>query len=131
MDLAIFIGTWSKDPKHKIGAVLTDADNNVLSSGYNGFPRGVADDHRLLNKNKEIKNQLIVHAEANAIVAAARNGHSLRHATLYCNMPPCSQCAGLIIQAGIKKVVFFSNTTDTWADNMAFAKDMLEKEAYI
>jgi dCMP deaminase len=125
--MAIETGSWSKDEKHKIGCIIVNNDHIVLSGGFNGFPRGVEDDDRLLYKNRDIKNRLIVHAEANAIVSAARIGHSLMNGVLYCTQPPCSSCAGLIIQAGITKVYFFSNTTLHWADSIKIAKQMFEE----
>lgn len=125
--MAIETGAWSKDEKHKIGAIVVNNDHIVLSGGFNGFPRGVEDDERLLYKNRDIKNRLIVHAEANAIVGAARVGHALLNGVLYCTQAPCSTCAGLIIQAGITKVYFFSNTTLHWGDSIKLAKDMFDE----
>ena len=128
-DLAILTGSWSKDTKHKIGAIVVDNDHTVLAGGYNGFPRGVKDDERLLYKNRDIKNSIIVHAEANCIAAAARNGHSLKDGTMYVTMPPCSQCASLIVQAGIVKVYYFGSSTEHahWGKSMEIAQAILEE----
>lgn len=102
LDVAKQIATWSKDPRTKVGCVIVDVDHNQLSGGFNGFPRGIADDDRL--ENRDTKLRMIVHAEANAVAAAARNGHSLKNAICYCTLPPCSQCAALLIQAGVRSV---------------------------
>ena len=66
MDLANFVAAWSKDPSTQVGAVIANPHTKrVVSMGYNGFPSGVGDhDHRL--ENREIKYEMIVHAETNA-----------------------------------------------------------------
>jgi len=100
---AFLTASWSKDPRHRVGCVVVDDQRNELSGGFNGFPRGVIDDGRLQDRDAKLK--IIVHAEANAIAAAARNGHSLKGGILYCTLTPCPQCASLIIQSGIERVV--------------------------
>ena len=64
LKLATVIGNWSKDPSTKVGAVIVNDDNKIISTGYNGFPRGIRDDDRLDNRAQ--KYDLIVHAEANS-----------------------------------------------------------------
>jgi dCMP deaminase len=103
MEMAVLVASWSKDPSTKVGCVIADSDHAQLSEGFNGFPRGIADDGRL--QQRELKYRLIVHAEANAIAAAARNGHSLKGSTAYVTFTPCAQCAALLIQAGVSRVV--------------------------
>ncbi len=103
MQLAESVAQWSKDPRRKVGCLIVDADNNQLSGGYNGFPRGIADDERL--NDRETKLKIVVHAEANAVAAAARNGHSVKGATAYVTHYVCSRCVCLLIQAGISRVV--------------------------
>lgn len=104
LTIARTIASWSKDPSRQVGCVVIDDDRNQLSSGYNGFPRGISDDlGRLSDRSQKLR--IIVHAEANAVAAAARNGHSLKGGTIYVTMRPCCQCASLLIQAGIKQVV--------------------------
>jgi dCMP deaminase len=103
MGLANHIATWSKDPKTKVGAVISDPESNqVIGIGYNGLPRGVADTPERL-ADKETKLSIIVHAEVNALLNS--NG-STYGKTLYTTHQPCSQCAAKIINAGIKKVYF-------------------------
>lgn len=95
----------SKDPRTQIGAVLLRNGKNrtIISEGYNGFPRGVADFSERLEDRKQ-KLELIVHAELNAICNAARNGISTDGTILYTNTTPCNECAKPIIQAGIRVI---------------------------
>jgi dCMP deaminase len=103
--LAKEISTWSKDPSTKVGAVVVGRDGQILSQGYNGFPRGINDTSERLN-NRERKYELVVHAEMNAIYNASLNGVSLKGSTLYVyGLPICNECAKGIIQVGIKKVI--------------------------
>src|SRR6056297_1129882 len=83
LDMAELVATWSKDPSTKIGAVCVEPQSKrILSMGYNGFPRGIADlDWRY--EDKEVKYSLVVHAEANAIYNATSNGVSLEGSTIY------------------------------------------------
>ena len=107
MGLARHVATWSKDPSTKVGTAIFDEAGGVMGVGYNGFPRGIADDHRL-NK-RATKYAIVVHSEINAILFGGMGGH-----TLYCTMHPCSDCAGPIIQAGIREVVFGGHI-DGWS----------------
>jgi dCMP deaminase len=103
--LAKEISTWSKDPSTKVGAVVIGEHGQLLSQGYNGFPRGIKDSEERLN-NRERKYELVVHAEMNAIYNASLSGVSLKDSTLYVyGLPICNECAKGIIQVGIKKVV--------------------------
>lgn len=108
LDLAEFISSWSKDPSTKVGAVIVDNQNIIVSVGFNGFPRGVKDDDRL--NHRDTKYSIIVHAENNAMMFAKR---PLDNCTLYTYpFMPCPKCAGMIIQSGIKRVVSYRNTID-------------------
>jgi dCMP deaminase len=103
--LAKEISTWSKDPSTQVGAVVVGSDGQILSQGFNGFPRGIKDSEERLN-NRERKYELIVHAEMNAIYNASLNGVSLKDSTLYIyGLPICNECAKGVIQVGIKKVI--------------------------
>ncbi|MCK9410443.1 MAG: deaminase [Bacteroidetes bacterium] len=108
LELAKLISTWSKDPNKQVGAVITDA-NYVRGIGFNGLPRGVMDDEKIL-KDKNAKLPLIIHAELNAIFAARGLGD-----TIYVwPCLPCTQCMGAIIQqGGIKRVVTSVTTKHT------------------
>lgn len=105
LKLANEVSTWSKDPSTKVGVVISDIKTKqVIALGYNGFPRGVNDtQERLLNR--ELKLQMTIHAEANAILFATAplQGHCI-----YVTRPPCTQCAAKIIQSGLLRVVYIS-----------------------
>lgn len=87
----------------KVGCVITQ-DNRIVSTGYNGPLGSVECNDTNCNLKEHCKHA--VHAEANAIAFAAREGISLKGSTLYCLYSPCVDCARLIIQAGISKVVY-------------------------
>jgi dCMP deaminase len=99
LDLARHIAQWSKDPRKKVGAVVTK-DNYVTGIGYNGFPRGIADSKARL-ADPEIKKQLVIHAEVNALAAAQGQGDCI----YVWPCLPCTQCLGLIIQHKVRRVV--------------------------
>lgn len=104
LPVARALAALSKDPSTQVGALLLDEDCNVLSTGYNGFPRGVADTPGRLQE-RATKLTLIAHAEANAIAQAARVGASTLGSTLLVTeLHPCADCAKLIVQAGIRRV---------------------------
>jgi dCMP deaminase len=128
IDLAKHISTWSKDPSTKVGAVIVGNFGQILSLGYNGFPRGIEDSHdRLIDR--EQKYALTVHAEMNAIYNATHNGVSLNGSTLYVyGLPICSDCARGVIQVGIKKVVMSSQTiTEKWIKSWELSKKMFDE----
>lgn len=102
VELSKYISEWSKDPNAKVGAVVVAERGGAMTLGYNGFPMGVEDSAERLT-DKEIKLELIVHAEQNALIAA---GAKANGATIYVwGKPVCARCAGAVIQAGIKRVV--------------------------
>jgi dCMP deaminase len=102
VELAKYISEWSKDPSAKVGAVVFARKGGSISVGYNGFPMGVEDSAERLT-NKDVKLELVVHAEVNALIAA---GSRSAGATIYVwGKPVCARCAGPIIQAGVKRVV--------------------------
>lgn len=122
--LAANLATWSKDPNTKVGCLIMDNDRNQLAGGYNGLPRGVVDNERLVDR--EMKLKIVVHAEANAVAGAARNGHSLKGGIAYITFPPCSQCAALLIQAGVVRVVYYRADASTkWAESQLTALQLL------
>lgn len=101
IDLAAHISSWSKDPHTKVGAVITNDKNHIVSLGYNGFPRGVIDSEARYN-NRDDKYKFVCHAERNAI----DNAHTdVTGCTIYVTLMPCNECAKSIIQRGIKRVV--------------------------
>lgn len=129
INLATLIGSWSKDPSRKIGAVIVDKDNRIVSTGFNGFAKGIPDTEENL-MNKDIKRLLMLHAEENAILYAKQD---LTDCSLYiAGLPPCTHCALMIIQSGIK-TVYFKNLRDDksvssfWKDNIKTSIDLLKQ----
>jgi dCMP deaminase len=124
MELAALVSTWSKDTPG-VGCVIVDGDTRVvLGLGFNGFPRGVLDSEERL-ADDELKNKLVVHAEANAILNATR---SVEGAILYCTRHPCSQCAKLIVQSGVRYVVCPPPPTrGKWGEDAPFAELILRE----
>jgi dCMP deaminase len=99
MQLAELVATYSKDASTKVGAVIVDKDNRVVSLGFNGFPKGTND----WPTSREVKLLRTVHAELNAILFAKRD---LSGCTIYVTHAPCSHCAAAIIQTGISRVIY-------------------------
>lgn len=140
-ELCDVISKKSKDPSTKVGCVIVNSGNSIISTGYNGFPIGVKDDVLDLSdgtiktsKRYERPEKYLwtSHAEENAIAFAARNGVSLKDSTLYVNrMQPCTRCTRLIIQSGIKKVYVMQDvpdeTANRWKEDNDIAKIMLEE----
>lgn len=124
--LAEHVGGWSKDPSTKVGAVVIGEHGQVLSQGYNGFPRGIEDTEERLHK-RELKYELTVHAEMNAIFNATLTGVSLKGGRLFIHgLPPCHKCAPGIIQSGIAEVVYVKRRyAERWKDSCEMAKSML------
>ena len=110
MGVALLAAQRSKDPSTQVGACIIDGDKRILSTGYNGFPKGCSDDEYPWNRDEslgETKYQYVVHAELNAILNAS--GKSLSGATVYVGLFPCHECAKAIIQSGIKEVIYLSD----------------------
>lgn len=128
LQLAEAVAKWSKDPSRQIGSVAVGEKGQVLSQGYNGFPRGINDTSVRLN-DRETKYRYIVHAEQNVIYNASYNGVSLDGATLYVTgLPVCSECAKGIIQVGIKMVVMRAQfIPNNWKQSWEFTRQMFEE----
>lgn len=125
-DMAHLVGSWSKDPSTKVGAVIIRPDRTIASVGYNGFPRGVNDDASLY-ENREAKLMRTVHAEANAILSAREPLHG--YTLIVTPLHPCANCAGLIIQSGIKKVLFqtAAPSSGAWATHFEVMQRMFDQ----
>lgn len=125
--LAKEIAAFSKDPSTKVGCILV-RDRRIISTGYNGFPRGISDSFdRLLDRDK--KYEMTVHAEINAVTAAALHGVSTEGSTAYVTFQPCSRCAAVLINAGIREVYITAESLipDRWLDNMILAANLLSE----
>lgn len=129
LDLAKLVSSWSKDPSTKVGAVIVDEQNIIVSVGFNGFPRGIEDNDRL--NHRDTKYAVIVHAENNALMFAKR---PLDNCTLYTYpFMPCPKCAGMIIQSGIKRIVSYKNTIcrHRWENDFIISRELFKEAGLI
>ena len=123
MGVAMLAARRSKDPNTQVGACIVSQDNIIISTGYNGMPKGCSDDEFPWEREgAETKYPYVVHAELNAILNA--NGRDLRGSRLYVALFPCNECAKAIIQSGVKEVVYLSDKYDGTPLNLA-SKRML------
>lgn len=128
--LAKYISKASKDPSTKVGSVIVDSSKRVISVGYNGFPKGIKDLKKRLN-DREWKYLTVVHAERNALLFARQ---SLEGCSIY-TYPffPCSVCASMIIQTGIKRCIapkLPKQLIERWEKNIALSIELF-KEAKV
>ena len=108
MGVALLAARRSTDPNSQVGACIVDPDNIILSTGYNGFPKGCSDDeYPWEREGADTKYPFVVHAELNAILNS--QGKSLRGAKIYVALFPCNECAKAIIQCGISEVIYLSD----------------------
>lgn len=136
LQMALVSARMSKDPSTKVGAVLV-RKNTVLSTGFNGFPRGVHDTYERLNDRTQ-KLEIVVHAEMNAVLAAARMGTAIDGSTIYVAAtdgtqeiwggPPCVRCAVECMQAGVVEYVAWPGKPalmTRWGESIAHAKRLI------
>lgn len=128
IEMAKLISTMSKDPSKKIGVVIVDQHNRIVSTGFNGFPRGVEDSSERL-EDKDFKRAITLHAEENAILYAKQD---LTECDMYIyGLPPCSHCAAMIIQSGIKNIYYRIpdeyKISDHWKENLVIAETILNE----
>lgn len=127
INLAKEIAKWSKDPSRKIGAIIVGDAGQIISQGYNGFPRGIWDTEERLN-DRETKYKYVVHAEMNAIFNAVHNNASTVGSSMYVTgLPVCRECAKAIIQVGIKNVFMDTKPIDNWFESGKDALEMFEE----
>jgi len=128
MKLAKETASWSKDLRTKVGSIIV-RDRNPISMGFNGLP---------VNCNDEIKDRFespqkylwTIHSEANSLIQAAKHGVKTDGCTMYVTLFPCANCAGLIVNSGIKKV-FCENEPDLnnerWGENWKVSLNILSE----
>ena len=131
LEIAQVISTWSKDPSTKIAAIAVK-DKRLVSTGYNGFPRGIQDYDDRWN-NREEKYKYVVHAEMNCIYNANYHNQSLKGSTMYIvGLPVCHECAKGIIQAGVVRVVAeFKDAPLKWARSTEITEKMFKEAGII
>lgn len=128
LSLAKEISTWSKDPSTRVGSVIVDKDNRIVSVGYNGFARNVKDSKERLN-NRDTKYSLTIHAEVNAILFSDR---SLDGCSIYTYpFMPCSSCASVIIQKGLSRIISIETDIERWKKNLSLSRDIIAESGVI
>jgi len=134
MKMASLVATKSKDRSMKCGCVVVGEGNSVLSTGYNGFPRGADDDDEALHQ-RPVKYIWTAHDAANAIFNAARNGIKLLDSRVYLNAHPCHDCARGLVQAGIVEVIiptkhndpfYMQNRWVDWEESFSHSRDIFK-----
>lgn len=129
LNLCDEIAQRSKDPSTKVGACIVAPDKTIVSMGYNGFPRGCNDDPKIY-QDRQVKYLRTIHAEVNAIITARRD---LSGCTLYVSpLHPCANCAAIIVQSGIKRVVYTTPQSSAeaatrWLDSFTQAVQMFDE----
>lgn len=126
LDLALDKAGDSPDSHQKVGCVIAK-DNQVLAMGHNDTPYGV--EHTPERLSRPAKYSWVEHAERKAIYQAARRGISLRGATMYLTLAPCTDCARAIVEAGITGLVCPEPDYDhpRWGENQAIAIEILDE----
>ena len=126
MEIAKQVGTWCTCHRHGVGAIIVK-DKRIIATGYNGAPAGV---ENCLERGYCLRGKLkiasgtkaemcyAVHAEQNAIVQAAKLGISVEGATIYVTHQPCSMCTRIIINSGIKRIVYGLEYPDEFSLNI-------------
>lgn len=115
----------SKDPSTQVGACIVSSDNRILSIGYNGAPNGFCDDEFPWSRegnNLETKYPYVCHAEMNAILNYRGSKKDLEDSKIYVDLFPCNECAKIIIQSGIKEVVYLCDKYFDSENNIASRK---------
>ena len=128
LNIAKEVSTLSYCVRAKVGCVIVK-NSNVISFGYNGTPSGMDNCCEETIDGKLVSKSEVLHAESNAILKATKMGFSTDGATMYVTLSPCKDCAKLIIQAGIKKVVY---SELFYRDNgsVEFLKQFIDIEEY-
>ena len=126
MLLTEHIATWSSCLRRQVGAVIVK-DKRILTTGYNGAPAGVK---TCIERGSCMRNEMNIpsgthaelcyaaHAEQNAIIQAAKEGISLKGCVLYCTHQPCVVCAKMIINSGIKEVIYKEGYPDEFSQKI-------------
>ncbi len=115
----------SKDPSTQVGACIVSNDNRILSIGYNGAPNGFDDDRfpwAREGENLNTKYPYVCHAELNAILNYRGSKKDLENSKIYVDLFPCNECAKIIIQAGVKQVIYLSDKYKDEENNVASRK---------
>ena len=109
MGVAMLSAKRSKDPSTQVGCCIVSSDKKIIGIGYNGFPKNISDDDLPWGREgnfEDTKYPYVVHAEANAILNSTK---ALEGSTAYVTLFPCNECAKLIVQSGIKEILYLDD----------------------
>lgn len=129
MAFAIRMSQNSKAERAKVGAVLVTTDEVILA-GYNGTPRGADNIAEMYSDGELVTKPDVLHAELNCIMKAARQGVSCKDATVYVTLSPCVHCAAMLVQIGIKRLVYMREYRDTSGIDYLQNHDIIVEEYY-
>ncbi|XP_062610027.1 deoxycytidylate deaminase-like [Saccostrea cucullata] len=107
MGVACLSAKRSKDQQRKVGACIVNEDKRIVSTGYNGFTDRIRNNDEAFSWSEDKKNLYVCHAEMNAV--ANRHGTSLKNCTLYVTLFPCNECTKLLLQSGIKRIIYYAD----------------------
>ena len=128
MAIAKLSSMRSKDPSTQVGSCIVGEDNRILSIGYNGAPNGFSDNDFPWDREGDMQNTkyaYVCHSEMNAILNYRGSRKDLEKARIYVDLFPCNECAKLIIQSGIREVVYLCDKyKDT--DSVIISKKMFD-----
>jgi len=127
MAVALLSAQRSKDPNTQVGACVANSQNKIVGVGYNGFPQGCSDDDLPWQREGDYldtKYPYVCHAELNAVLNTI--SYDLRDCRIYVALFPCNECTKVIIQAGIREIIYLSDKYKDTHSVMA-SKIMLEK----
>jgi dCMP deaminase len=127
-DIIDVIAQRSDDPDTKLGAIIVGPNNDIISIGYNGLPRGIKPTET--NTKRPTKYDYMEHAESNAILNCVRNNTKIPEGSkLYVQMVPCVVCTRMIIQAGISQVIIGSTESSNpkWREDWETSSLMLDE----
>jgi len=125
MSIAKLSSFRSKDPSTQVGACIVSENNRILSIGYNGAPNGFDDDKFPWGRDGDsldTKYPYVCHAELNAVVNFRGSKKDLENAKIYVDLFPCNECAKIIIQSGIKELIYLSDKYSNSENNIASKK---------
>ena len=128
MEIAKVVGMRANCSRRKVAAVIV-ADHRIISTGYNGTPRGLGDDEFPWGTADDPlydKHNYVIHAEANAILNYRGTLKDMTGATIYVTLFPCHECAKTLVQAGIDEVVYLDDKYDGTEDNL-ISKNILQR----
>jgi len=120
LSICDLISNQSYAEDRKVGAIIVK-DDNIISFSYNGTPR---------KTDNDTQSNIVLHAEAQAIAKVARTNSSTVNATLYCTLSPCIDCAKLISEVGIKRLVYIDEYKCTQGIDFLIANNVLVNEEY-